>query len=179
MRGPLPGLGTPHPLGRRLPALYQDDDFVQQLLAGLDEVLSPVLCTLDNLDSYFDARLTPEDFLEFLAGWLGVELDETWPVERRRAVVAGAAGAYRLLGTVRGLRTAVSRLVDGDVEVEDSGGAAWSERGGGRLPGRSEPELVVRVRVADPASVPVERLESVVSAAKPAHVAHRIEVAKR
>ena len=54
MRTAVPGLVTPHPIGRPLPALYLDDDFTQRLTAGLDEVLAPVLLTLDCLDAYLD-----------------------------------------------------------------------------------------------------------------------------
>ena len=38
------------------------------------------------------------------------------------------------------------------------------------------PSLKVRVRVADPASVDVQRLDAVIRTAKPAHVPHEIEV---
>jgi hypothetical protein len=47
MRGTVPGLASPHPLGGTLPALYADDSFAQRLCDGLDEVLAPVLATLD------------------------------------------------------------------------------------------------------------------------------------
>ena len=90
MRGYVPGLETPHPLGPSLPALYQDDDFVQRLLGGLDAVLAPVFSTIDNFDSYLDPRLTPDDFLAWLAGWVGIALDDSWDEDRRRAIVARA-----------------------------------------------------------------------------------------
>jgi phage tail-like protein len=179
MRGLVPRLPSPHPLGRQLPALYQEDGLTQRLLEALDEVLAPVLCTLDGLDAHFDPRLAPEDFLAWLAGWVGVELDETWPTERRRALVAGASRTYRLLGTARGLRTALERFVDGEVEIEDSGGTAWSAHSGGALPGAPALSMVVRLKVDDPAAVPRQRLEALVAAASPAHVAHRIEVVQR
>lgn len=177
MRGMVPGLPTPHPLSRHLPSLYQQEDrLALRLLGALDEVTAPVHCTLDSLESYFDPKLAPEDFLEWLASWLGVELDEAWPDERRREVVASAAAAYRMLGTAAGLREALSRFVDGQVEVEESGGVAWSDQSGGALPGRPDFEIVVRIRAADPSAVPVARLDAMVAAVKPAHVTHRIEV---
>ena len=45
-------------------------------------------------------------------------------------------------------------------------------------PGTAEPSLVVRVRVPDPAAVDTKRLDRVVSASKPAHVPHTVEVIK-
>ena len=83
MRGMVAGLASPHPLGAALPALYQEDAFAQRLTASLDEVLSPIFASLDGLASYLDPALAPDDFLDWLAGWVGVSLDETWPIERR------------------------------------------------------------------------------------------------
>ena len=59
MRG-LVAVGTAHPMGPSLPALYQDDMFVQRMLDGLDAVLAPVMTTIDNFDAYLDPRLTPD-----------------------------------------------------------------------------------------------------------------------
>ena len=66
-------------------------------------MLAPVLSTIDNLDAYLDPWLTPPDFLDWLAGWFGLELDATWPEERRRALVANALELGRWRGTVIGL----------------------------------------------------------------------------
>jgi len=88
MRGTVAGLRSPHPLGPSLPSLYQDDDFAQRFLSGLDEVLAPVFSTIDNFDAYLDPNLTPDDFLAWLAGWVGIALDDGWDEPRRRAIVA-------------------------------------------------------------------------------------------
>ncbi|HYM50051.1 MAG TPA: phage tail protein, partial [Candidatus Limnocylindrales bacterium] len=106
-RGLVPLLKTPHPLGAMLPGLFQDDGFAQRMMAAFDEVLAPIFSTLDNLEAYFDPWLAPEDFLDWLSAWVGLPLDETWPVERRRAFVARAYDLFRLRGTVRGLRAHV------------------------------------------------------------------------
>ena len=156
--------------------MYQEDDFAQGLCDGLDEVLAPVMATLGCLDAYFDPALTPLDFLDWLAGWVGVSLDQNWPELRRRALVARAGDLYRWQGTARGIAEHVA-LYSGVVpEVEDSGGAVWSPAPGGSLPGRAEPEVVVRVRSEDPGAIDLQHLDAIVAAAKPAHVAHRVEV---
>ncbi len=176
MRGAVDELATPYPLGELLPAMYQEDDFAQGLCDGLDEVLAPIMATLGCLDAYFDPALTPLDFLEWLAGWVGVSLDQNWPEPRRRALVARAGDLYRWQGTARGIAEHVA-LYSGVVpEVEDSGGAVWSPAPGGLLPGRAEPEVVVRVRSDDPDAIDLQHLDAIVAAAKPAHVAHRVEV---
>ena len=72
MRGIVPGLASPHPIGGTLPGLYADDSFAQRLCEGLDELLAPVLATLDCLPAYLDPGTAPLDLLEWLAGWVGI-----------------------------------------------------------------------------------------------------------
>jgi phage tail-like protein len=172
LRGLIPGLDTARPMGLMLPAVYQEDDLAQRLVSALDEVLAPVLVTLDCLDAYFDAWLTPHDFLEWLAGWVGVILDENWPLERQRALVGQMVKLYGRRGTVRGLQELLAVCTGVEVAVTDSGGTTWSATGGSPLPGSATPRLVVRFRAgtADPAQV-----ERLVAEAKPAHVPHVVE----
>ena len=180
MRGTLDGLDppldTPHPMGIQLPALYQDDGMAQQVVGALDEVLAPVFCTLDSLQCYIDPLMAPADFVEWLAGWVGVEFDDAWPLERRREIVARAVALHRRRGTAAGIRDAVRLVVEGDVEIFETGAAAWSETPGGRLPGQNPPQLLVRVHTPDPTAVDQRRLDALVAATKPAHVPHRVEV---
>jgi phage tail-like protein len=178
MRGLVPGLETAHPLGATLPALYQDDDFAQRFLSGFDESLAPILSTLDNFDSYLDPSLTPGDFLDWLAGWVGIALDDSWDDGRRREIVARAAELYRMRGTAAGLAGQVEIQTGGSVEIVENGATAWSVDPGGELPGSAEPLVVVRVTVPDPKAIDAGRLDTLVSAGKPAHVLHRIELVK-
>ena len=178
MRGFVPGLESPHPLGPSLPALYQDDDFVQRMLGGLDSVLAPVFSTIDNFDAYLDPRLTPDDFLSWLGGWVGIALDEGWDEDRRRAIVARAVELYRLRGTAAGLAGQVEIQTGGTVEIVENGATGWSVDPGGELPGSADPQMVVRVTVSDPKAIDAQRLDQLVAAAKPAHVMHRIEIVK-
>jgi phage tail-like protein len=176
MRGTIPGLPSPHPLAGYLPALLQQDSFAAGFVAGLDEVLAPIFNNLDNLDAYLDAQTTPEDFLPWLAGWTGVELDDNWPLARRRAFVHRAVDLYRLRGTVLGLAALVEVVTGGKVEIIDSGGSAWSNASGAEPPGRPGAGVLVRVTVADPTTVDLRALDALVAGAKPAHAAHQVEV---
>ena len=176
MRGLIEDLDTPHPLGASLPALFQEDGFAQRFTSALDAVLAPVFCTLDNLEAYFDPRLAPRDFVVWLAAWVGLALDENWPVERQRALIAEAAQLYRWQGTAKGLAAHVALYTGSEPEIVDSGGCSWSATPGGSLPGTAEPRVTVLVRVPDPSAVDRRRLDAIVAAAKPAHVVHEIEV---
>jgi len=171
-----PTLRNPHPLGEALPAVYADDEVAQRLTAALDAVVAPAICALDNFAAYLDPALTPPDFLDWLAGWVGVVLDENWPLERRRGLVARLAGLYARRGTVAALAEEVSLYTLVAPEITENGGVTWSSTPGGPLPGRPEPGLTVRVRGADAAAVDPARVEAIVAGAKPAHVPHAVEV---
>ena len=165
-------------MGPALPALYQDDPFAQSLVGALDTVLAPVVATLDNLDTYLDPYLTPDDFLVWLGTWVGVTVDDSWTSERRREAVARAVELYRLRGTATGLAAQIEIHTGGTVEIIENGGTAWSIDPGGELPGSPKAQVVVRVHVDDPKSVDAARVEALVAAAKPAHVEHRVEIVR-
>jgi len=174
MRGIATELGTPHPLEALLPAALQEDDLTRRLTEGLDAVLAPVIATLDCLYAYLDPALAPADFLEWLAGWVGVTLDENWPMSRRRATVVEAVALYQSRGTVAGLRAHLEMVTGGRVEIVDSGGVTWSTTpGSGHAAG--EPHLLVRVSEPDEGT-PLSTMDDLVAAAKPAHVPHRVEI---
>ncbi len=176
MRGTVPGLASAFPIVEGLPALFQEDELAQRLTGALDEVLAPAIATVDNLSAYLDPALTPDDFLDWLGGWVAALLDETWPIERRRAFVTQAADLHRRRGTVAGLADHVRVFTDGDVEVLENGGASWSSTSGGALPGGPARSLHVRVTVRKTSDVDSARLEALVAAAKPAHLGHTVEV---
>ncbi|MCC6832932.1 MAG: phage tail protein [Thermoleophilia bacterium] len=176
MRGTVPGLLSAFPIGATLPALYQEDDLARRLTAAFDEVLAPAISTIDNLGAYLDPALTPDDFLEWLGGWVAALLDETWPMARRRAFVAQAADLHRRRGTVGGLADHIRVFTDGEVDIREGGGVAWSATSGGALPGGPTRSLHVRVTVPRAADVDPARLEALVAAAKPAHLGHTVEV---
>lgn len=177
MRGLVEGLPSPHPMGPRLPAVYQEEDpFTMRLTEALDTVLAPVLCTLDNLFAYVDPRLAPADFLEWLAGWVAFDLDESWDVARQRLAVLHAVDLLRRRGTAAGLADELQLVTGAEVEVVENGGTSWSLDPMGAMVGTPVPTLLVRISPQDPSTVDLDRVDQLVRAAKPAHVPHRIEI---
>lgn len=178
-RGHVAELGTPHPLARMLPALFQEDPVALALVSALDTVLAPVLNTLDSLDAYVDPALAPADFVEWLSAWVGMSFEEALPADRQRELVAEAVALYRRRGSAGGIRDLVALHTGArpaDVEVRDSGGVAWSGVPGHTFAGGSVPSLTVRVRVPDPRAVDERRLRALVGAVRPAHVPFSVEV---
>ena len=187
MRSGAAPLVNPHPIAETLPGVYRDawiderrrtarEPFGTRFLSALDEVLAPVLATLDNLDAYLDADTTPEDFLAWLGEWVAASVDAGWSEDRRRAFVGQAAELYRRRGTALGLHDHVQIHTGGVVEIVENGASSWSAKPDGKLPGSPEPVVVVRVTVDDPASIDKTKLERIVQTSKPAHVVHRVEI---
>ena len=176
MRGTVPGLASRHPLGEMLPAVYAEDAFTGRFLAGLDEVVAPVFAALDCFEAYLDPALAPEDFLDWLAGWVALPLQEGWSVDRRRRLVAIAVALHRRRGTRLGLAGLIETVTGGRVEIVESGGCVASSAPGGGLPGSDEQVLHVRVYVPDLTTVRHGRVEALVVENKPAHMPHTLEI---
>lgn len=154
-----------------LPAVYRESDFGMRFVQGLEELLDPVVCLLDALHDHIDPALAPDDLVELLAAWLGLETDDA-PRTQHREILRLAPELSRLRGTRAGLALTL-RLTFPDLglHVYDHGGVSWSAEAG--APPASAPALEVACDAAlsDDQRAAVER---VVVRSKPAHVAHRI-----
>lgn len=172
----MPGLATPYPLIDILPSLLREDAFAQSICAGLDEVLAPVISTLDSLPAYLDPATVPDDMLGWLAGWMGIALDDHQTAEHQRKWVKLGVELLQRRGTAGGIEAAVTALFGVAPEIVESGGASWSVEAGSELPGAAEPQLLVRLQVDNPATFDLRRLDALISMIKPVHVPHRVEV---
>ncbi|MGW8724268.1 phage tail protein [Streptomyces althioticus] len=103
------------------------------------------------------------------AGGLPAEL-------RLRAAVAAAARLHRVRGTRRGLSEAVRLVFGVPPEIRESGAAAWHARPLGPVPGDRRPHLHVTLRLPDPTPADHHRLDTLVAAARPAHMPYTVEV---
>ncbi len=167
-----------------LPALYSENEFMGRFLLIFESILGPVENMIDNMAYYFDPGLCPEELLPWLASWTGLEIDETWPVERRREVVSSAVLLFRWRGTRRGLREFL-RLYTG-VEpaiTEDFGGIGL---GGSHelghtavLGGGNQHVFTVTFEVDDPESINTGRVRQIIESEKPAHTSYVLNVIKR
>ncbi|HNI35648.1 MAG TPA: phage tail protein [Microthrixaceae bacterium] len=175
-RALLDELPTAHPISRQLPAILQDDELILNIVGALDTVLAPIFLTLDNLDAYFDPMLAPDDFVQWLAEWMGLLLDETWPIEFTRAAVASTADLYRWRGTARGIREVLEMYTGVPVTIAESGGATWSSDPDPIPPGSPVPALTVGIPLPDLSATDVRRLDLIIGSLKPAHIPHQIEL---
>ena len=133
-------------LRRALPAVYQEHDFGVRFVGALEPLLDPLVALLDSLPAHIDPDLAPEDVLTLVARWLGLEVDEAWPVERKRELVRRAGELARRHGTRAGLELTLKiAFPDHPLRVEDSGTISWSTNGAsGQLrSGKTAPGFVV------------------------------------
>jgi len=108
---------------RFLPAIYQEDPLSRQFLIRLLSLLTGPFGNVEqeiaNLARVFDPAATPSAFEAWLAGWLGLALNENWNDEKRRQAIAGAFQMYALRGTTEGLGGAVRFLTGMDVHIDE------------------------------------------------------------
>ncbi|MDQ6782990.1 MAG: phage tail protein [Actinomycetota bacterium] len=179
MRGLVDGLDSPRPIGADLPSLFQEDELCQRLTSAFDLALAPVFSTLDCFDSYLNPRMAPGDFVDWLASWVGVDIDETWTLERRRQLVEDAVALYRVRGTAVGLAAHIRLYTGATPEIDESGGCGWSESADSAFPGSSDPHVIVRLQVPDPSTINATTVNRIVADARPAHLPYGVEIRPR
>ena len=106
-----------------LPALYVRDaesaDLLARWLTLFESVFEGTQAGIDRLPLLFDPAAAPPEWLPWLAGWLALELPETWGEERRRRAIAEAFERAARRGTVDGLRAAIESEAGIDVVIEE------------------------------------------------------------
>jgi len=165
-----------------LPALYREDEFMGQFLRIFEDVLGPIENTVGNLPLYLDPRLTPESLLPWMASWVGITIDPTLPMARRRELVGAAAELYRWRGTRRGLaeylrictgiKPEITEHIAGmrlDPDTRLGEGTQLGSSGEGHY-------FMVTVRVPPDAHVDEKLVRAVIDSQKPAHTVYTLQI---
>jgi len=165
-----------------LPAPFHADPFMRRFLMIFETVLGPIERTIDNVAYYLDPRLTPPELLPWLASWVGLELDENWPLPQQRQLVLWAVSLYRWRGTRRALREHL-RLYTGRTPliVENFAGLRVGQDGGlgvnTRLGDAPRPHwLSVTVLADRPEELDERIVRQIIELEKPAHVGYTLEI---
>ncbi len=165
-----------------LPAIYSEHPFMGRFLMIFESILSPIEEILDNISYYFDPGTAPNDVLPWLASWLDLALDESWPLERRRDLAHAAVGLYRSRGTRQGLLEYLRVYTGGEPHItEDFPGiplAGQSRLGLNTVLGEGSGPytFAVTLEVDDPQSLDMSQLRAIIEAEKPAHTAYTLQV---
>jgi phage tail-like protein len=168
-----------------LPGIFSEGEeasFLGRYLLIFETILDSVDLTISQLPAFFAADTAPEAFLPWLASWVGLVLDEGWPVERRRAVLAKAMELHRWRGTVRGLTEHLLLYTGVKPEIVERGSGLKlgkdSRLGHQTVLGRGDRSnhFSVILRVPDPAALDRNRIRTVIEAQRPAHTTYALFV---
>lgn len=104
---------------------------LERLLALFESFFADTEEAIGDLRRLFDPATVPPGWLDWLASWLAYELEEGWPVDKKRRLLAAAFESYGWRGTARGLaRVLADRLgVEASIE-EPHAQAGWWLLGG-------------------------------------------------
>lgn len=103
-------------LRQYLPAVYRDDtgsaSFLERYLANVEGLYTTLEGKIEHVETLFDTRRIPGQYLDWLAGWLGAVLDFTWRERTRRLFLAHAPQMFLERGTCAGLVRALRLALD-------------------------------------------------------------------
>jgi phage tail-like protein len=187
-----------------LPPVYQRDAeaarFLQHFLALFEHVFTGVEDRYQEFSRQLDLDAAPRDILDWLAALVDLAFDPSWPLERRRALLAEVMSLYAIRGTPRGIEryieiyTGIRPLVM-ESFLERPGRPAFLGRPGalvgcglplvGCAPDATPDATLyaehahrfrVYVYLDDPCREPVLRavIDRIVEVNKPAHTAHEL-----
>ncbi len=147
---------------RHLPPLYQDKAFLGRFLLAFEGIWAPLEQTVDHFDLYLDPLTTPAFFLDDLARWLDLTLDEKWDLAKRRELVAEAAELYRRRGT----RWSLSR----HLEIYTGIAPEISE------PADRPHHFHVTLRLPPDPAIDRATVDRIIRANQPAHTTYTLEI---
>jgi phage tail-like protein len=170
-----------------LPAMYTDPDRIRpargrgpafglEFVSALEEVLDPVVAVLDCLPHHLVPEMAPLRMVDLMGCWLGIEMDERWPLHQRRMILRQAPELARWSGTRRGLEMALGLIFpDLPFRVVDRGGVVWADESDAAEP---RPEFVVYCDTPLPEGAQAE-VARVVDGLKPVGVRYKLRVKQR
>ena len=106
-----------------LPAIYRSpnkcNDFLPRLLSLFQSFYGGIEHEIASLPALFDAAAVRKDFLPWLAGCLGLDLDQSWSTAKQRAVLARIFEYYGKRGTAEGLREALQLFAGVNARIDE------------------------------------------------------------
>ncbi len=99
-----------------LPAVYREDpvsaSFLERYLANIEGTFTTLEGQIEHVETLFDSRSAPAEYLEWLAAWMGAPLDAAWSERTRRLFLAHAPQMFLERGTCAGLVRAIRLALD-------------------------------------------------------------------
>jgi phage tail-like protein len=100
---------------RYLPATYQEDrlsrEFLERFLSLFETVFGDLEATIGRIPEVFTPEVAPSAFLDWLAQWLDLGIEEDWDPAVKRRLIEQAARLYERKGTPEGLADFIEVIV--------------------------------------------------------------------
>lgn len=114
-----------------LPAIYRRSDavgrnLVRELCFVFEHMFDSVERNLTDGWRFYDPHVSPQDFLDWLAGWTAFTVDLDWPEPQKRALIKRAVDLYRIRGTKRGLSLFLMLFTGHEPDIEEN---TWPFKG--------------------------------------------------
>jgi len=180
---------------RYLPELYEQDELMGRLLMLFESFWAPIESQIGAMPYYLEPKTTPRQFMPWLAGWLGLELDVRLGEDRQRELISSAIWLHRRRGTKQALQEYLQLYTGGQVQITEHRAidfclGAEGRLGGGVALGIGNHPHTFAVHLTLPASLPpgetnedsqgesrVRRMiEAIIEAEKPAHTGYTLIV---
>ena len=104
---------------RFLPEVYNYDDFINRFLMMFESFWKPINQQISQSENIYDPNLTPEPFLNWLASWVGMEIDDTFPKDRIRLLIRNAIPFLHSRGTASSLKYFLEMYSGGKVDITE------------------------------------------------------------
>jgi phage tail-like protein len=178
---------------RHLPAMYHRDDLMGRFLMLFESFWDPIEKQIAQIPAYFDPKMTPSDFLPWLASWFSLVLDERCAEPQRRELIRLATSLYRKRGTKSGLQEYLEAYTGEEIEVVEHRANNFVLGAEGKLgPGialgtqnrphtftvivRSQADQLDDEDSAHKASERIAAIKALIGAEKPAHTGYTLRV---
>ena len=135
LRSGLPGIYMEGPrLYMEGPGIYMEgrgdeEAFAMRFMAALEEILDPIVASIDLLPAHLDLRIAPDWIVIMVGQWLGLDFDRALDADARRRLALDARSIALRRGTPAGIRDVLARAFPNvkGLEVKDSGGVTYAE----------------------------------------------------
>jgi phage tail-like protein len=111
------------PLLEHLPGIYQPNEQLANFLAPLEALLlgpnGSIRDRILSLPDLLDSQHAPEEFLPWLASWVGLSLRRDLPPERQRALIAHAVPLHMKRGTIYSVKTLLELVTGGQASITE------------------------------------------------------------
>jgi phage tail-like protein len=176
-RGLVDGLRTPFPLINAVPPMLAEDPFVQRMMPAFDEVLAPIISTLDCFPSYLDPALAPMDMVTYMASWLFPNYEDQLSEEGLRHALATVVERSGWRGTARGIKEALQTFELASIDITDSGSTVVSTKptDPSTWPEVAPPSTTITCVAGSNASIDDDQIVGIIRFLVPAHVIVTVE----